>query len=393
MTEQMHITPTAQVVVIGGGYAGTLAANRLRRRPDVAVTLVNPRPRFVERIRLHQLAAGTGAATVEFATLLAPGVRLVVDTAVHIDPAARTVQLAAGPALRYDWLIYAAGSVAAPPEVPGAAEFAYPIAELEDAERLRAALERAGAQAPVVVAGGGTTGIEVAAELAERGRPVTLACGGPLGPYLSGAGRRSVARRLARLGVTVLDGPGSVVTAVRPDGVRLADGGRRAAAVTVWTAGFGAAGLAARSGLRTDPAGRLLTDETLTSLDDPRILAAGDAAAPSGQPLRMSCQAAMPLGAQAADTVLHRIDGREPAPIRQTMNGQCISLGRRAGTIQVAFGDDRAVPLYLGGRLGALVKEAVCAATVRFLAKEARRPGSYTWIRGRDRRAIAQARV
>ena len=45
---------------------------------------------------------------------------------------------------------------------------------------------------------------------------------------------------------------------------------------TIWTAGFGVPDLAAHSGLRTDGLGRLLTDETLTSVDDPRIVAAGD---------------------------------------------------------------------------------------------------------------------
>ena len=49
---------TTNVVVIGGGYAGTTAANHLRMRTDVNITLVNPRPKFVERIRLHQHAAG-----------------------------------------------------------------------------------------------------------------------------------------------------------------------------------------------------------------------------------------------------------------------------------------------------------------------------------------------
>lgn len=46
------------VVVIGGGYAGVMAANRLTQRADVAVTLVNPRASFVERVRLHQVAGG-----------------------------------------------------------------------------------------------------------------------------------------------------------------------------------------------------------------------------------------------------------------------------------------------------------------------------------------------
>ena len=76
------------VVVIGGGYAGTMAANHLRLRADVDITLVNPRPQFVERIRLHQLAAGTGTATADYGTLLGKGIRLVVDNADHIDAAA-----------------------------------------------------------------------------------------------------------------------------------------------------------------------------------------------------------------------------------------------------------------------------------------------------------------
>ena len=49
---------THKVVVIGGGYAGTLAANRLQQNTGIDITLVNPRPKFVQRLRLHQLVAG-----------------------------------------------------------------------------------------------------------------------------------------------------------------------------------------------------------------------------------------------------------------------------------------------------------------------------------------------
>lgn len=117
--------------------------------------------------------------------------------------------------------------------------------------------------------------------------------------------------------------------------------------------------LAARSGLSTDAVGRLLTDETLTSIDDPRILAAGDAAAPSGQPLRMSCQAAIPLGAHAAGTILSRLAESEPAAIDIAFIGQCISLGRKRATMQLAHFDDTARRAYLAGRVAATVKEAI----------------------------------
>jgi NADH dehydrogenase len=373
-----------RVVVLGGGYAGVLAANHLRQRDDIQITLVNARPSFVERIRLHQLVTGSDDAVADYQTLLGEGIRLVIDSATQIDAAARTVALASGDTLTYDYLIYAVGSTGATPPVPGA-QFAYPISDLEHAQRLRAAVAAAPDGAPLVVVGAGPTGIETAAELAEVGHPVTLVCGTVLGPYLSTPGRRSVARRLTRLGVTVVDGPGATATAVTEHAVTLSDGRDLPSAVTIWSAGFGVPDLAARSGLTTDALGRLLTDETLTSVDDPRIVAAGDASAPSDQPLRMSCQAALPLGAQAANTVLSRIAGEQPAVINQAFTGQCISVGRTGATIQIAKTDDTVLPLYIGGRAGAAVKEAVCKGTIAFLTREARKPGSYFWLKGGKR--------
>ncbi|MCV7178206.1 NAD(P)/FAD-dependent oxidoreductase [Mycolicibacterium sphagni] len=390
MTEQR-----ARVVVIGGGYAGVIAANHLRLRPDLQITLVNPRPEFVERIRLHQLVTGSDDATVAYADILGDGIALVVDAATRIDTQARQVELFSGfpdgQPLPYDYLIYAVGSGSAAATVPGADEFAYPIADLEEAQRLGGALAELHYGAPVCVVGAGPTGIETAAELAEQGRTVTLVCGAVLGPYLSTPGRRSVAKRLRKLGVQIVDGPQAVVTAVAADAVTLDDGRQLASHVTIWTAGFGVPDLANRSGLRTDAIGRLLTDETLTSVDDDRIVAAGDAAAPSDQPLRMSCQAAIPLGAQAANTVLARIAGERPAVLSQAFAGQCISLGRGGATVQLARTNDVPLPLYLGGRTAATIKEAVCKGTVSFLRREARKPGSYFWLKGGGKRPAPEA--
>jgi NADH:ubiquinone reductase (H+-translocating) len=379
------MTQKTQVVVIGGGYAGVLAANHLRLNGDIAITLLNPRPKFVERIRLHQLVTGSDDAVVDYADVLGVDVRLLVDTAERIDAAAHTVTLGSGGTIGYDYLIYAVGSTGAALTVPGAAEFAYPISELEHAEALRARLAEVDFGAPVVVVGAGPTGLETAAELAEEGHDVTLVCGGVLGPYLNARTRRSVAKRMKQLGVIVIDGPSAKVTEVHAKSVVLADGRELRSVVTIWTAGFGVPDLATRSGLATDAIGRLLTDETLTSVDNPYIVAAGDASAPSDSPLRMSCQAALPLGAQAANTVLSRIAGTEPAAVNQAFVGQCISLGRRAGTIQLAHLDDRAMPIHLGGRAAASVKEAVCKGTVSYLTKEARKPGSYFWLKGGKR--------
>jgi NADH dehydrogenase len=387
-------TVAKNAVVLGGGYAGTLAANRLRRNADVAVTLVNPRPSFVERFRLHELAAGSGDATRDYATVLRDDVRVVVDTAVRIDAAARSVELASGDALSYDYLVYAVGSTSAVSDaVPGAAQFAFPVGEFEQARRLRTELDELRPNAPICVVGGGLTSIETASELAGQRRAgvVTLVCGGVLGPSVGERARGSLRRQLTGLGVTVLEG--STVAGVCADHVRLGNGRELPSAVTIWTAGFAVPDLATRSGLSTDALGRLRTDETLTSIDDPRIIAAGDSAAPSGRPLRMSCQAALPLGAQAANTVLSRIAGSEPAPVDQAFTGQCISLGRHGGTIQISHRDDTTRRLYVGGRAAALVKELVCKATVSFIAREARKPGSYLWLKGGTRPADSAVAV
>jgi len=338
---------TPKVVVIGGGYAGTIAANHLRMRSDIDITLVNPRPRFVERIRLHNFVASARDVTADYGSLLGKGVRLVVDSAARIDTTARQVQLVSGGALEYDYVIYAVGSTGSTPSsVPGATEFSYPIAELELAERLRAAIDDMDPDAPITVVGGGLTGIETAAELAEQGRTVTLVCGGRLAPTFSEPARRSTARP---------------------------------SAVTIWAAGFGVPELAAHSGLRTDDLGRLFTDETLTSVDDGRIVAAGDAASPSGQPLRMSCYAAAPLGITAGDTVLSRIAGTEPARFDMAYVGGSVSLGRRSATGQFTHKDDSPLDWHFGGRMAAFIKEVACKATLWTIRLEGRRPGSTVW--------------
>jgi NADH dehydrogenase FAD-containing subunit len=93
----------------------------------------------------------------------------------------------------------------------------------------------------------------------------------------------------------------------------------------------------------------------------------------------MSCQAALPLGAHGADTVLALLRGRAPRQLSVCMSGQCISLGRRRGLIQIARRDDSPRRLALRGRLAARVKESVSTSTITQLRRA--RP-SYQWLPG-----------
>lgn len=365
----------SRVLVLGGGYAGTMAANRLSGRPNLDVTLINPRPFLVQRIRLHQLAARTGTVEAGYQRLLSRWVTLRVDSATLINHREQTVELAGGDLLSYDYLIYAVGSRATAP-VPGVREHAHFVAEYETATELRAALWRAAGHDRVTVVGAGLTGVETASELAERGRRVILVAQQEPAAFLGPAGRAAVAQRLSTLGVSVR--VSATVAEARHDALVLDGGELLPSGLTVWAGGFEAPDLARRSGLTTDGLGRLRTDHTLTSLDSSRIVAAGDA----GAGLRMSCQAALPLGARAADTVISRVAGREPAALVPGFVGQNVSLGRRTAVVQATRRDDSPVGPHLGGRAGATIKELVSRGTLWFLRNEAARPGSYRWVHG-----------
>ncbi|GAB2984881.1 NAD(P)/FAD-dependent oxidoreductase [Saccharothrix stipae] len=348
------------IVVVGAGYAGLAAARLAAKWTGSRVTLVNARDRFVERVRLHQLAVGQRMRDVPLADLLkGTGVDLVVDRVTDIDPDTRKIQLTGG-TLAYDRLIYAAGSQANLRGVPGAAEHAHAVSTHEDAEKLAVALKDA---RTVAVLGGGLTGIEAAAELAES-RPdldVVLVTAGGFGDALSEKGRAHLRKVFDRLGIRVRDR--AHVTEVRADGLVLAGDEPVAADTVVWTAGFAVPDLAARAGFAVDDHGRLLVDQTLTSISHPEVQGIGDAAAMKrhdGLELRMACATGLPTAQQAVRALAKRLGGDEPADrLDFRYHIRCVSLGRRDGLIQFVDADDNPKERVLTGRVAALAKELV----------------------------------
>ena len=97
------------------------------------------------------------------------------------------MRLASGSGLRYDYLIYAVGSTAAPAGRAGRSRIRFPHRGIRACTATEDRIDEIHPSAPICVVGGGLTGIETAAEFAERGpeRDVTLICGPMLGPSLS----------------------------------------------------------------------------------------------------------------------------------------------------------------------------------------------------------------
>ncbi|MFD4232804.1 NAD(P)/FAD-dependent oxidoreductase [Streptomyces sp. NPDC058542] len=361
-----------RVVVIGAGYTGASAAGRLARRlrrEDVSITLVNAEPDFVERVRMHQLAVGQDLRPRPFREMFSgTAVRLRLGKVTGIDVDRRTVSVTAPdgadePAtLPYDTLVYALGSAWNTHAVPGAAEHAHDIAGRPGALRLRDRLASLAPGSPVVVVGGGLTGVEAATELAET-RPdldVSLAARGALGDWLSLKGAGHLRKVFTDLRITTHEH--ADVTAVHADRVTTTEGDIPAA-VTVWTTGFAVHPIARATTLETADNGLIVVDDTMRSTSHPDVYAIGDAAlvaGPGGKPLRMSCASGVPTAWQAADAIAARLTGTKLPTISARYFNQCVSLGRKEGLIQYVTADDRAVSAALTGRVAALYKELVC---------------------------------
>lgn len=355
-----------RIVVLGAGYAGLAVALGLARRLDrdrFSVTVVTPDDHFVERIRLHQRATGQRLRPRPLRPVLArSGAALVVARATEVDPAGRLIALDRPPhRVGYDDLVLAVGSGAARREVPGALEHAHPVADPVGADAVARRLLGGGVRR-VVVVGGGLTGTETAAEIAERAPTVEVALvtGGVIAPSVGPRGRGHLRRTLFSRGITVHEG--CRVDGVDAGAVALAGGDELATDLVVWAGGFRAPDLLARTGLVVDARGRLVVDDQLHPGGHPEITVVGDAAATpaaGGGTARMCCQTALPTGRYAAAALTRRLGGREPRALRLRYVWQNVGLGRGDGLTQLTAADDTPLDRILTGQASAVFKEAV----------------------------------
>jgi NADH:ubiquinone reductase (H+-translocating) len=373
--------PQHKILILGGGYAGLMAASRLARGGSPAeVTLIDARPSFVQRIRLHEVLAGGSPKAPDYASLLGRrGVRFVQARVESLEPGRQRVQARSGGGermeLSYDTLILALGSVTTA-GVPGVAENAI---RLNDPAVLREASARlrtlAGSHGRVLVAGGGLTGIETATELAERfpGLRVTLATRGRLGDGYADAAVSHLRAHFARLGISLAEE--RAVTGVEPGRAWLDDRSQISFDLCVWAGGFAAPALAREAGLPVDASGRVLVDSALRAAGHPNVVVAGDAAAatlPDGRTIRMGCVSALPLGAHAGESVRRILRGEEPRPFSFGFAIRCVSLGRRDGLVQFVAPDDSPRPRVWTHRRAVVVKELICRMTYEVVRNELR---------------------
>lgn len=366
-----------RIVILGGGYAGLTVAQRLSAQRGIAsLTLIDAKPNFQERIRLHQVTAGQVIPSFSYRDFLAPrGVAFLQAQVQALDPDAATVTIrgqdGVDTIVGYDYLIYALGSVVDVDAVPGAREHAHAFHSGAAAERLHGILTQPGTSR-VLVVGGGLTGIETAVELAESQRHlrVTLAIEKPWAAesipggfcsqavtYLNQAfDRHNVALRT-----------GAKVVRLSSNIAVTGDGDEIPFDACIWTSGFVPSFLAQKSGIETNRRGQIVTDAFLRSTSHPNIIAVGDAASvctEEGSNYRMGCATGLAMATAGARTMTALLKGEMPTPFRFIYLFRNASLGRRDGLIQ--FVDRHDVPRSIAwtGAKAAVWKEYICRSTL-----------------------------
>ena len=358
-----------RIVVLGAGYAGAYAAGQLARRlhpDDAEITVVTTEPDFVERPRLHQLAAGQDLRRHPWAELFAgTGIQMRQARVTAVDAEDRYVTVDQGAArLEYDTLLYALGSTIAERGVPGVGEHAFHVAGRSAALRLRRRLDELGAAGKVLVVGGNLTAIETATEIAESrpGLQVRLATAGEVGGWLDPKAQRHLRRAFDRLGVRIREHSG--VEQVSAEGAVTADGTILDSDATVWAAGFAVHPIAAASGLDVDTHGRIVVDQKMRSVSHPEVYAAGDSAAAfaaNGRALPMSAAAAGDTARRAVAAIVGELTRRATSSPALVYRGNCVSLGRADAILQMITDErsrswrGRPVTLYKTGVLSGLV--------------------------------------
>jgi NADH dehydrogenase FAD-containing subunit len=397
-----EIPPSTRILVIGAGYAGLLFTMRLAgkvARQHVQIALVNESDTFTERPRMHQFATNQAVQWRSLPQMLhRTNVQFIQGRVTSIDPEQHEIVLTQQQQTQhvgYDYLVYALGSETDRQTVPGVAQYAYTLAPRGplSAAALRDTLpsiEARGGQ--VVVAGGGATGIETAAEVASAYPhiKVRLVTREPAALFLNKSVGSSIRRRLLRLGVEIIDQVG--VIAVRAQSVITDQGDELACDLCIWTAGFVAPPLAKEAGLAVNERNQIIVDPFLRSISHPEIYAIGDAADPREDPgarVRMSAVTAAIMGAHGADSLSAVLSGKVPRPFSFAYLGQGIALGRHNAIGFNNYPDDKPIPPYFTGWLGYQIRELF----VRYLGAaprfERRWPGLFVWP-GKRRYEAAQ---
>ena len=360
------------IVILGGGFAGLFAALHLRDVHDCPIILVDQSWSFVFKPLLYELL--TSEVKLELICprydelLYNSGITFVLGTVEAIDLHQKQVNLNSGLKYSYRQLVLALGSTTSYLNIPGAQEHTRPFRTTDDvfalAQHLRNRLQLAAqtedptkrqALLTVAIVGGGASGIELAATLADLLptwyvplggnaadlRIVLLQRGAAVLKESSDRLRETAEAALQQRTAAVEVLLGSEVKAVLPGAVEFERDGQReqlAAATVIWTTGnaihpvIEALPIAPEN---RDQQHRLLVKTTLQLPEFPEVFAAGDCAIDPSNPQPATAQVAYQQGAAIAHNIKALMAGKSFTPVTVNLRGTLMKLGLHESAVEI----------------------------------------------------------
>ena len=216
-----------RVVIVGGGFAGARLARKLSKNKKVVVTLVNPSMDFKYAPALYRAATGykmgTARLSLEWMLLDAQNLSIVIDRAVSVSPEKKSIGLASGKKLSYDYAVFALGSETTYFNIEGLHEHSYGVKSSEEVIYLREhihdrVVNHPEEQSNYVVVGAGPTGVELSAALGDYVQRIyrhhkkkqskvaiwLVEAGGRVIPQMNEKASVKIHNRLRKLGVEIL---------------------------------------------------------------------------------------------------------------------------------------------------------------------------------------------
>jgi NADH dehydrogenase len=325
----------SRVVIIGGNFAGLVAASRLSTNHDV--TVIDTRAEFEWTPNIHEILSGVknrnNVVLPRAECVSRYGHKFVYDCVTHIDRDRDVVCTEGGLMLPYEACLIAAGSQRESSGIEGVEEHALGLRYADDAVRIAEKLDRLARRqrrASIVIVGGGVSGIEAVGEILRRREQgdefdihVVERHSRILAQQTKGLSDDAM-RRFAPYPVTLHTD--TAVAKVEARSVTLVGGKKLTADLCVWSAGTILPGFLRDSGLKAAGDKWLPVDDTLRSRHAQNIFIAGDCAGPP-EPVRKQAYYAMDMGEIAGDNMARLLSNRDLKRFRPAPMPMLISLG------------------------------------------------------------------
>jgi NADH dehydrogenase len=347
---------TTKIIIIGGGFGGLEAAFSLSylKNESTNITLIDRKEYHAFIPSIHEIISGKTRARdiqIPLLTVLNPaGITYLCDEVLSIDRKRKKV-LTEHKELEYDYLILCFGAKNSFFDVAGADKYAYRFRSPEDAERIRDDLNNAmdhdGFPLRLVLAGGGTEGVEVAGELldaiSDSGHKQSLNSGAitieiiqknpRLLPEFPEKAQICAEEYLGSRGVIITTE--SRIVGVEKETLMLDSGSSRDVSMFVWTGGIKPSRLIDGLDLPKDDQGWLIVNEQLHSPADSTVFAVGDIIIIQGKngniPLPRLAYHALDQAVIASHNIYNLTSGRRPVSYVPKSKPQLISMGRDMG--------------------------------------------------------------